>query len=247
MIKHLKQFTSDSDRQDFEGSQSYERPYIASVNGTAHFNKLITGTIENPAVGEVNVQNGDYFDIISLPRSINIGKSRSNILCFPFNITINELREAFYPYRVGNVKFASDYICNFKVDSQGIITRESWNADNLHSIDNYQKKDGTLIIPAGKPFFVEVNIADEYQKIAMTLTFRNKTIVIQNSLVQENIPQSNWYLVGTPFKIKSDATQLSTASNVIGISNGIIVRANLGASIASFAGWLEYRGPVPSE
>ena len=249
MNKNLKLFTSDQDRLAFEDSNSYERPYVSAVSGDAHFNKLITGTIENPSIGEVNVQNGDYFDRISLQKNISIGSGRNNILSFPFDVTINELREAFYPYKIDKVKFASDLTCGIKVDSQGVITRDSWNSDNIRTIANYSKKDGTLIIPAGKPFMLLVNVKDEFQKIAMTLTFKNKTIVINNSLISENIPQTDWYFVGTPFKNKTNATGLYTASesDFVIISNGTFYRSQSLSTAATCSGWFEYRGPVPSE
>ena len=246
MNKNLKLFTSDQDRLAFEDSNSYERPYVSAVSGDAHFNKLITGTIENPAIGELNVQDGDYFDRISIQKKLTIGgtgnSAYSNIMCFPFDITINELREALLPYKLHYIYFSSEMSCSRKVDNQGNII---WSEGNLST--NSQLKDDNLIIQSGKPFVVQVSVNDSKQILSTTLTFKNKTISIKNSLIQENVPQSDWYFVGTPFKVSATITGLSTASQIMAISNGSIVRGNISTvNMAMCSGWFEYRGPVPS-
>ena len=249
MNKNLKLFTSDQDRLAFEDSNSYERPYVSAVSGDAHFNKLITGTIENPAIGEVNVQNGDYFDRISIQKSLIIGNPPGgaflNFLCFPFDTTVGEIREALGNYKLSQIGFASDLNMVCPIQSDGSL---GWQGNSMsYTVTQYSE---TLLIPAGRPIFIVVNHNKQSKEIvSVTLTFKNKTIIVGNSLVSEQTRASNWYFVGNPFRCYMNASGLSTATNVLIVASGGMQRSsNIDiAKAATCSGWIEYRGPIPSE
>lgn len=247
MNKNLKLFTSDQDRLAFEDSNSYERPYVSAVSGDAHFNKLITGTIENPTIGEVNVQDGDYFDRISVQKKIYTGNNNNNgyvnILCFPFDITVNELREALNGHKLTFICFGSNVnISAIQVNSQGLINSVKISLQST-------LYDGTTIISAGTPIVICVDFRNSSPSSSIfTLTFKNKTININNSLISSQTTNSNCYLVGSPFRSTVDATGLSTGTNVLFCSSGAIVKSvSMSSNVATCSGWIEYRGPVPSE
>jgi len=101
-----------------------------------------------------------------------------NFLCFPFDITINELRYALGTYKLSNIKFASDLNIYCDVKSDGSL---QWSG-NVITTEQHEY-DGNTVILAGCPMLIAVNTNKQNkQAVAFTLTFRNKTISIGNSL-----------------------------------------------------------------
>lgn len=245
MNKNLKLFTSDQDRLAFEDSNSYERPYVSAVSGDAHFNKLITGTINNPAIGEVNVQNGDYFDRISLQKGLVIGGLNVNFLCFPFDVTFNEIREALQGYKINYLILPSEL-------TMSAVATENGYFKNINGSIHLTEHDGNTLILAGTPILVTINREHPSSAsiVRLTLTFKNKTIVINSSLTSTQTAVQNWYVVGNQFKCQVGSTGLSTANTVfiVDATTGQLMQStNLSVTSATCSGWVEYRGPVPSE
>ena len=254
MLENIKLFATDTDRSTYEEGDNYIEPYVSLVDGVdnVNYDKLIIGTINNPSIGTVNVKNGDYFDRISVQKRLVIGTSEnnkmcSNFLCFPFDITINELREALGSHKLSYIYFASQLEIKFPVLNTGEI---SWvNAYSNIKLNVLNYNDNT-VIQAGTPILVIIDYNKQSEEqIQFLFTFKNKTISFGDSLISYPTQSSNWYFVGSPFRNRINKTGLSTASQGILTNNGLLAKSTSmnNSTCATCSGWIEYRGPVPSE
>lgn len=244
MLENIKLFATDNDRSTYEEGDNYTEPYVSLVDGidNVNYDKLIIGTIDNPSIGTVNVQNGDYFNRISVSKKIYIGGG-VNFLCFPFDITINDLRQALGNYKLSNIYLGQDIELSIQVTSNNM----TWNQETGLTLTE-RKYNQNTVIPSGCPIFICINSGQSSEAVTFTFTFKNKTISIGNSLTSVQCKTTTWYFVGSPFKNSVGTTGLSTCSRVLGVSNGQIIKTtNLQATSGTCSAWLEYRGPIPSE
>lgn len=258
MNEHLKLFSSDADRQTFEASNAYERPYCSKVDNNSHYNVLIVGTIVNPSIGQVNVQNGDYFDNISVTKGLLIGDPDSthttcniNFLCFPFNITFEELKYNLKDYKITCIGFADDMTYNIP-DEEIINNDGTLNGRNYAPKLDFKKYNTNTIITANRPFWIVINHnRSEEQLVNFTFTFKNKTISISNNLTAEQLHNKpGWYFVGAPFRINPSTLGTNPLEQVIIVSRvngkgGLYRSGNKSPNIATCSGWIEYRGSFP--
>jgi hypothetical protein len=194
-------------------------------------------TFTSANIGEYNVMDGQTCDFEFTKKchnAYNVNSKYINFMTFPFDYTVNEMKEALEGHEIELKRF------------KGIETFEIYENGTVHEINVNlgESLNDNEIIKAGHPIILLIDKDESTHTLSnYTFRFKNKKIVL-NDIVSEHI-QHDWYFVGNIAKNKANCTGLATATNTLIIgSNGYqfgTATANLGAC----GGFLEYRGEKP--
>lgn len=192
-------------------------------------------TAESAESGIINIFEGQKLNRIVISKKIWKGHN-GNMLSFPFDISVKELKEALAPVEIYGIYYSTGFESHVTFKEDHTINNGTFALLNDESITD------STIIKAGTPFGFTIDEEGSVVQATDHLEFKNKTIHLLN-MVQKPCKSDGWYLVGSMVK-QHPNTGLATCPQMLAVgNNGGFSKGNIQtANIAAFSAWLEYRG-----
>lgn len=210
--------------------------------------------LDSEAANVLNVFDGQVCDVQftkKLHNNWSTNRNYFNFISFPFEATVKEYKNSIEGHTVELIRIKNNLVfTDFTINNNGQINNMYFNFKNG---GEFMSDDE--IIKAGDMVILLVDPDSETHTLTnYTFIFKNKKIDIQtlkefkvgiNGPILETA--NKWYAVSNIPKTPLNASNKSTASQMVTITSSGLGKSNSTATVGACGGWLEYRGIIPFE